>query len=184
MKVLGIDIDGVLADHISAFREFAEKERGISLKESDFVGYDGVVGLTKEDAEELFRGFFKESANILGIKPYPYARDLVESARSAGLNPVLLTARRSRSLGYTRSWCERHIADTGIHIIPCEGDEKLSFCDILIEDNPQNLDGGGDGKVRILVRRPWNKWLLEGGEIIIFSDPSKIAAFLPGLARE
>lgn len=115
-KVIVWDIDGVIADYDTSYREFLEnEENGLKIINDDRSSYSyyNQYGIDKLEEENLHAKFIK-AGGFLNLKVYPEMVELIELVYGTNVKVVLLTARPSwvfkRLIPDTYEW----LKDNGI----------------------------------------------------------------------
>lgn len=146
--ILNLDIDGCLADFISAFREHL----GLSLEQApppknwNFAGEWGLP-------DKWFGEGFKEFARLRGfnvlVRPLLGVQAGIKKLREEGHHINIVTARGTEPFFAesqflqniirhdTLEWLHRHgIRFDSIHFI---ADKRLVHCDVALEDSPSHI---------------------------------------------
>lgn len=160
--ILGIDIDGVLADiHIIACEQ-GRIRYGVCVEPSDIVCWNHVVrpglGFSKLvydvlDQPEVVRrlpvvpGALAGMAEVMGI------------ARELDVEVCIITTRPDSLIEASTAWVHEHFGPLDVIVTP----DKAKYCDLLIDDYPVNIEAMWKAdKEGILYDRPWNQGFVCG----------------------
>jgi uncharacterized HAD superfamily protein len=93
-KVVGVDIDGVLADYPRSFVEFVNSKLGTCYRVEDVRGYDvySQLGLSPEIGQQL-KDEYRQTGQKRYIPLCEGAKDFLQWLKSCGYAVVLLTSR-------------------------------------------------------------------------------------------
>jgi 5'(3')-deoxyribonucleotidase len=152
-----IDLDGVLADFISA----AFEAHGSRYDEETYPKLQWsiatVLGITED---EFWAKIDATEPNFWpNIKPYPWLKQLVYECHCAGAKPIFLSAPSLHpSCHYgKRQWMDKHLA--GYEMVLCKSKHYMAAPGrVLIDDNDGNVEKWrANGGIGILFPQPWNK---------------------------
>lgn len=127
-KIVGVDIDGVLADYPRSFVEFANKQLGLSLDCCNIVDYD----VSRQYAEKTgvsinevikIKHTYRDSGQKRFISVIEGARQFLEELKYMGYTVVLLTSRPVKEY-------KRMFADTQYWL----AENKLHYDAILFDE--------------------------------------------------
>lgn len=157
MKI-AIDIDGVVTDFVSTFRQVVREAYDRELRYEDIYVHDLflVLGVTEERAIELIRKTLS-----LDLVPMPGALDGL-ARLSESHEVVLVTARPPDMMGITAEWLRRHKVPHHGLINLREGEKHGhgDEFDVVIDDHLRELVGFvGKAKKLIIFDHPWNRTL-------------------------
>jgi len=155
---IGVDIDGVIADFVTAFRKLVEKRYDVSLSENDIYAHDLflVLGVPEQEAKELIR-----ETLVTKLKLVPNAKkSLAYLSRYHKI--FVITARPKDLLEQTRKWLKSNGISYHEIVHQNEGEKhgsKLKL-DVIIEDNlTEAIRWKGKAKNVLVFDHPWNKSL-------------------------
>lgn len=168
--VIGIDMDGVVADFISKTLEKANSIWGLDLKYEDMTHHR--VGRiiaeklyknpTPKQVEEVFyslapKGTFEELDIIDGA--YKAVKELSKSYEILFVTKAL---EWNYCPGEKHKWLEKHFSDIIYNLIVVDFLETKSFInvDFMVEDDPRTVIAL-ENAVPIVVEQPWNREFLE-----------------------
>lgn len=191
MKI-GVDIDGVVADFVSAYSELINKTAGLNLQpQSDTYPtewyYERAAGLTKKDENTVWNHI--RTTGFWGtLHALPGAVDaltrLWKLEREHDI--YFITSRPgTRAKWLTQQWLSWHgFANATVLLANDKGSiAKGLELDVMIEDKPENLEAvllnGNRGKTQgYMIDRPYNrKWQKENQNAVRFSDMFEMVAY-------
>jgi uncharacterized HAD superfamily protein len=169
MKI-GVDLDEVLADYLTAVLKYYNSAHGTTWKREDFFSYDfwEVWGGTRESMIEEIYAFYQTS----------YFKEMqVIAGASAGIKELkkdnelfIVTSRQDDIAEVTRQWVEQEFPDIFTEIYFVNGYSrsgqrrtKVEVCEqleieLLIEDQVKYaLECVSDNRKVILFDYPWNR---------------------------
>ena len=157
MKI-GIDIDGVISDFVTSFREVVKKERDIDLKYCDIHQYDlgKVLGLNKDVTLELICQTFDDME--LGFQ-----FGAIDGINKLFLNHeiILITGRSLEIEKITKDWLQNNNVRYDDIIFTKAGKkcQENKYClDVIIDDHLKEITNCIDIVPHILVYdHPWNQ---------------------------
>lgn len=170
MKI-GVDLDNVLADHMSALVKYYNHRYATALTRDSFrsLKFWETWGGTREEAIETVHEFYAslEFAAILPVEGAEEGVDLLTHNNRL----EIITARPSDLLSATSDWLNayfpdkfagayfgNHYAKNGLHAT-----SKLALCqflgvDVLVEDSLEHALECADQRRRVvLLDNPWNQ---------------------------
>lgn len=167
--IIGIDIDGVLADAGAGLVDFHNENYGTNLTFEDMKDYDltKVWGGTQEEAIEKVNEFYK-SEHFKRLKPIEGAKEAVQNL-SKNHDLVVITSRHEGISKLTKEWLSEHFPQiTEIRLTNewknfGKSSEKSKMCqqllvEVMIEDS---LDYAKScafcGVKTFLIDCPWNQ---------------------------
>jgi len=171
MKI-GIDLDEVLAEFVSAFLQFHNEKYGTKLNKNHFHVYEfeKVLGGTEEDAADKAYEFFG-THHFKNIQPSEGAKKATEKLAKAGHELFVITSRQSEVVEDTKNWLEANFPQTFKEVYftankygRTKSDiQKIDVCkkigvSLLIEDGLEfALSCAAEGINVLLLDRPWNQ---------------------------
>lgn len=163
---IGVDIDGVLADQVSAVLAEIEKDYGQRYRKSDITrahwSADGIE-------------IWAEIARLLSDPQYVMRVPLIEGAQNAikklaGHDLLVVTARRPNTEEATRLWLKAHFPCLTEYHHARTGTKHNIPCDILIDDLDLNIVEfvrSSPERKGVLFQHPWS---LNDTDICDYSD--------------
>jgi 5'(3')-deoxyribonucleotidase len=160
--IVGVDIDGVLAEQVDHTLKWLKNKKGINLKvnqKEDINKWDEEIapGLTFDKAiEELFKEdefFVQEMPVIIGS-----AKNMEEIYRKYHI--VIASSRPPESERATKVWLSKHFKDKYHEYVNTHqiGKHNLGL-HVLIDDNIENIKKFCEhgGEFAIIFDQPWNR---------------------------
>jgi 5'(3')-deoxyribonucleotidase len=152
--IIACDIDGVLNNLTEKALELYNSRTGKNLQQSDITKYRFLECLPKEDAEGICK-LFKEKTLWDSLTPLPYSQKCLRSLSNQGHQIIIATATDPINFEWKCQWMQYHFpfipTDNIIRIM----DKGLLKCDVLIDDNIDNLIS--NFCERVVIDAPWNK---------------------------
>lgn len=167
--VLGVDLDGVVADHTGRFREIVAERRGVDpetlpLERSwDFHEW----GFEPGEYERLHKLAVTEYDMILTMPVIDGAADALWRLSDAGIWIRIITHRlyvnwaHERAVGDTAAWLDRHkIPYRDLCFLGAKPEVQA---DAYIDDAPHNIEALRElGNTVIVFDQPYNRYITEG----------------------
>ncbi|MBI4512739.1 MAG: hypothetical protein HY702_01395 [Gemmatimonadetes bacterium] len=155
---LGIDIDGVVLDFVTAFCTTCRERYGYAIRYEDIVCHDlgQVLGVGSKTLERLI----EETLESELIKPYSGAVEGLRRLRQQGHVVELLTSRpqtlRKRTEAVLRQYNVAY--DKIIFALFLQKVAKVEALDLFIEDSlAEALEVVGNGTPVLIYKHPWNE---------------------------
>jgi 5'(3')-deoxyribonucleotidase len=153
MRRVGVDIDGVLCDHVRGLCPRIFERYGIELSPEMVTEWDLDFG-PSSIAKEL-RTAYEDALFVRSLPPLDGAREAI--ATLSGTSDTTLLAVTSRPLSTersTREWLDQHFES--LPVIYSQTKDDLSL-DMLVDDYPLFINRCSEaGSIGILFARPWN----------------------------
>ncbi|HKL23422.1 MAG TPA: dUTP diphosphatase [Candidatus Nanoarchaeia archaeon] len=167
-KVVGVDIDGVLAAYPEHFLDFVNRKMGTDYSVESLTNYDIYEALDlPENVTKELKDKFRQSGEKRFIPITEGAREFLKKLRKNGYQIVLLSARPykkyRRIFADTKEWLEKnnlvHDAilwdeDKCARLIREFGTDKVKF---FVEDNLENANDVADVSKVYLLDKSYNK---------------------------
>ncbi len=145
---IGIDLDEVLSDFLSALITFHNNTYGTSLKREEFVSYKfwKIWGGTKKEAIKKVHDFYRTNY-FKKIKPILKSQEVVNELKKKGNKLFVITSRQNEVSQETLDWVNKHFPNVFTNIYFTNSyslsgkiltKEKISdqlSIDVLIEDS-------------------------------------------------
>lgn len=155
--VIGVDIDGVLADQIDGIIPRIKERLGLDLRYEDIVEFRLALGSSDLSREIVTAMNDREYLQHMPL--HEGAHDFLAGLQAAGLRVKVLTARPAGTERLTRHWLEHNALpyDELTHLE--EGLKSVGGADILVDDYAGNVaeflrETSGHA---VLLRHPWNE---------------------------
>lgn len=194
-QIVGVDIDGILADYPFSFMQFVNKKMKTNFKREQIRDYDlkNNLGLTTEQYIQI-KDEYRQSGQKRFIPLVLGSVDLLKLLKSQGYTIILLTSRPykkyKRIFADTQEWLKKHKLiydailydeDKDVRLIKEFGGQKVKF---FIEDVLSNANKISDLGVKVfLVDKPYNQGA-EAANVIRVKDLHAIFTFLITTSKE
>jgi uncharacterized HAD superfamily protein len=152
---IGVDIDGVVADFVSAANGWVSREYGIlSIPATTWNWFEGYPGGAAKWAALWDKGIRQEKL-LLTCAVIPGARHTVQRMMRHH-EVVFVTYRPEDVMDQTHTWLERNIG-RGFELMRTD-DKSEAKADLHIDDHPETVDALRRSGLRsVLFRQPWNR---------------------------
>lgn len=154
--LLNFDIDGVIADQVGGFNDYAEARTGERHEATYWTWYDQYPS-----GDVLFREFINSPAEILKLEPLPGAVEALMMLADAGFIIQYVTHRPPVVRAATQDWLEMHAIDFGP--VYCVADKSTVAGELFVDDHAATVrDLLAAGRRAVVFDRPWNaheSWL-------------------------
>lgn len=169
--VIGVDLDGVVADYTGGLLKFAERALGLSrhslppprdwgFSNVQFINVSG-VSFTFCDMHRSFVGF--PNQGLLKLKALPYSIQSLRTLQDRGHTIRIVTQRGAHSDGadnihmqQTMRWLQKKFIP--FHEIVFTNDKTSVRCDVMLEDAPHHIQAFADAKIPYLIfDQPYNQ---------------------------
>ena len=177
-----IDIDSTLHHYWPIFAELISERFGVSPVYEEQVEW-GVTGLRRDQVKEVVRQTHADE-RILACDPYPGAVEVVTNWRRRGHYIQVASHRAPTAARATRTWLrkigleynELHLSyDKVTHAV-------ATGSGLLIDDSPVVLRSALDrGMCAAAIVHPWNRSMVQAGEVVGGRDWSELGAKLEPL---
>jgi 5'(3')-deoxyribonucleotidase len=164
--LLGIDIDGTLADQDTPFRKiiFEVTDGRVDLKARDIKDYEYEKNrdaqgnkITHDEWREVLRRYCEPEV-IVNLAPLPHAVETVLDL-CQDFEPHIMTSRHPFARAATLHWLQHHgLGELPVHFVPGNlKHESLMALDYAVEDHyAQAHSFARVGVPALLLRRPYN----------------------------
>lgn len=153
---VGVDVDGVLADHVSGFLARVSRKHGTTLEYEDLVA-GGAAGSQLDVRLEIDEAF-QDEEHVLGLPAYEQVRQAMDELHAIA-HVTVITSRSPDTDPWTEAWLDHHRIARN-ELVNAGGHDKSRFdLDVLIEDYGPTLAGflsASPEAVAILIHQPWN----------------------------
>lgn len=165
---VGVDVDGVLADHVTALIPRMRAKYGIELRWEEATQWRLPLG--DSDIVVEFLEAMTDLEWVAGIPAYPDAAGAIRELASLA-EVVIVTARPRAAADTTINWLNRHGLPFYEFVCGIDADKNRQGLDLLIDDYLGNILGflaegadigagvgtGVEGRIGVLLDRPWNR---------------------------
>ena len=152
--IIAVDVDNVLNNLQESVTNIFNKRYGTKYTMDDFENYNVSECLNKEDAMN-FIAIYSEPGVYDSVSPLSDAQRALTKLKNIGHEIYLVTHSDPQIFKEKCDWIKYHFAIDDAHIISMQH-KWLFKCDLLIEDNMDNLLGGHHYD-RICFDYPWNR---------------------------
>ncbi len=156
--VVGVDVDGVLADFVGPLLAECNRRTGSTFCETDIIQFALLDIFGQERWQMLRREVLALPGFADGLAIYPRAREGIDRLREF-CRVVFVTAPfgDSPTWVYDRTqWLRRHMNADRKDIVHL-WDKSLFGGQILVDDSPEHLDAWAhSGRLAIRMAHPWN----------------------------
>ena len=168
--IIGVDLDEVLADTLSAIIKFHNEVYGTELEKGDFNSYrfQEIWGGTRQEAiKKVYR--FQSTNYSRNVKPVPGSIEGIKKLKE-GNELILITSRPHDVKNQTLTWLSHYFPGafsrvffTDAYSLTKRGRRKSEIChkmgvDILVDDLLScSFDCASEGIQVFLLNKPWNQ---------------------------
>lgn len=159
MWKLGIDIDGVLADHVTHLLNHLNRDRcgKLDIEREDISQWN--INICGKDFRSLFEEYLKNDDFILKM---PVIEGSIEAVKALSSHYMIfiITNRPTYSAKVTYKWLKKNRIEFHSLLVGRNINRAYVGIDILIDDNPYAvMEFASRKKLSILYSQPWNKIL-------------------------
>lgn len=155
--IVGVDIDGTLADTMEMWLSLYKEEFNVVVSEDDIVLYN-MSKVFPEITYEKMREYFEKSWERWNeINPIP-SEEEISKINSLNKNyRIEIVTSTWGEIGNIKKWLEKYNIKYHALIFVKDSNEKPNYCDILIDDKAANIEKMiENGKDGILLQQPWS----------------------------
>jgi 5'(3')-deoxyribonucleotidase len=152
-KVIAFDMDGVIVDFVKPWLEWYNKEYNDSLTEADLRMYE--FGSQTKAGKKIY-DFLRVPNNYDKVLEIPHMLALMQTYQNLGHRIIVATkaSHNGNMVENKTKWFERNAPFLNKHDIVFVQNKELIRADVLIDDDPRNLEKfPGD---KILFRHSYN----------------------------
>lgn len=150
-----IDCDNVLGNLQEVVVKIFNARYGTSYTLNTFTKYNVSECLVKEDAIKM-NALYNEAGIYDNVKPIHGAQDMIQKLIRAGHEVYIVTDAAACIFEEKCNWIKFHFPQIDDAHIICMKHKWLFKCDVMIEDNLNNLISGYHYD-RIVIDYPWNQ---------------------------
>jgi len=177
--IIGIDVDGVLANQIHGVLPRIKRRLGLEITYSDVT--DWALPLGETDIAKEIRSAMDDSAYVLDMPIHAHAKRVLDALYKDHKIKVL-TARPESSAEWTRVWIEKHALAYDTIASVKEKKKSLYATDLLVDDYIGNIEDFliSTNGVAVLVDQPWNRERshlsqhLESGRLVVIASLNEL----------
>lgn len=156
MSLIGIDIDGVLADQVSPVLHLLEEEHGIQMEYNDVEQYREPIPGLEINIYNAITSAQEDEDHVLNLPVLEGAIEGVSKLQKLGDEIWMITSRSTRIRPATEQW----LADNELgydKLVFVEKPKSMTETDLLIDDHHKELlQFLETGRPGIMYRHPWN----------------------------
>lgn len=158
---IAVDVDGVLADHVSAVLSRLRTEHGgFTRTKSTMTHWDEPLPSLDTSLKPEIEAAESDPAFVHEIPPIEGAIEGTTMLADRGHELIIVTARPEENLPMTHKWLEANeIPYNREESLSTKGQMKtISDAEVLIDDFPGHIrDFAKTGRYAILFAQPWNE---------------------------
>jgi 5'(3')-deoxyribonucleotidase len=153
--VIAVDVDNVICNLQEVVVKLFNNRYGASYTLNDFIKYDVMNVLPTQDGI-VMRDMYSEHGLYDKVKPIPGAQEAMRKLINMGHQVYLVTDAIPNTYAEKVTFIQRYFDFIDKSHIVSMAHKHLFKCDILIEDNLDNLLAGHHYE-RICLNYPWNQ---------------------------
>lgn len=167
MARIALDIDSTLHHYWDVFERISRERFGVAVPYEEQTDW-GITVLEREQLIACVEETHSEE-NVLAADPYPGAVETVRGWSAQGHWIHVTSHRSGRAYEATAQWLRR--IGMPFDDLHCSYD-KVSRCvelgvHVLVDDSPVNLQRArAEGMIAATILHPWNRGLVDAGEVI------------------
>ena len=154
--VLAIDVDNVICNLQEVIVDSFNKRFGSNYTLNDFIKYDVLNVLPTQDAV-VMQNMFDEHGLYDKVRPIPGAQEALRKLINMGHQVYLVTNALPNTYAEKIAFIQRYFDFIDKSHIVSMKHKHLFKCDIMIEDNLDNLLAG-QHYYRVCLNYPWNQF--------------------------
>lgn len=154
--VIAIDCDNVLCNLQEVVVNLFNERYRTHYTLNDFTEYDIMNVLPTAEAVKM-KSIYGESGLYNLVKPLPGAQSALQKLVNMGHTVYVVTDAIPETYGEKVEFIRRYFPCISAENIVCMKHKHLLKCDVLVEDNLDNLLAG-QHYYRCLINWPWNAW--------------------------
>lgn len=156
MSVIAIDCDNVVCNLQEVVVNLFNERYGTDYTLNDFTEYDIMNVLPTAEAVKM-KEIYAEPGLYDLVKPLPGAQAALQKLVNMGHKVYIVTDAVHETYGEKVEFIRRYFPCISMDNIVCMKHKYLFKCDVLVEDNLDNLLSG-QHYWRIVMNLPWNDW--------------------------
>jgi 5'(3')-deoxyribonucleotidase len=157
--VIGIDVDGVIADFVGPVLRYLSKHLGKQLTEQDITRFDMRAILGDSGWKAVSEQLLSKPGHASSLACYPEAPNAINKLREMG-RVVFVTTPYAESPTWSHDrtrWLVEHTGAKLNDVVHC-WDKSLFGGDVLVDDAPHHLEAWTrSGRLAVRMARPWNE---------------------------
>jgi uncharacterized HAD superfamily protein len=160
LKILALDVDGVLADTYTPFCRLLSEKVGRQVEKSDLTlyGIGAAFGIPQQDIREMLGSIWADWSKISPLEEDIHAT--FDNLREL-FSVVIATARSAETIHHVRSWLQHiNLKYDEFYPVTRPADKVNLKFDVLVDDYIRNVeDAVNAGRTGILYAQPYNNRL-------------------------
>jgi uncharacterized protein len=154
--VVGVDVDGVLADQITGILPLILERHDLVLTLSEITEWN--LPIKSSDLGQELERSMSSREFVLGMPVHEGAASMLTFLRESN-RVIVVTARRGPALEWTAEWLHRHELPFDELVGGIEAKKSACAADVLIDDYIGNVVEflENTSGLAILVDQPWNR---------------------------
>jgi len=166
-KIIGIDLDGCVADYVTGFRDYV-RQQGYTMRTSVPLAYNfaEAFDIDQHTLEQL-KEAFEESGGFITLPIYPRAAEILRKLQRLGYKIVIITSRRQtrahRIFYDTSEWLKTYGIPYDMLLFSRDKSDALrrniypAKCLFFVEDHDKYaFELASDGTPVLLLEQPYN----------------------------
>ena len=156
---IGIDIDGVLADLISATVELFNEKFNTNFTKQHCTGWDFFIKTGLVDREGQTKLFNESWTRNLVRLEEPEVGQILWDLKKQGHRVTIISHRHSDTIPVVVTWLQRNWIVYNNLVFLGNTENKLKYVDCLIDDHPRAAEKAIEypNKTFYLRNQPWNQ---------------------------
>lgn len=155
-RVIGLDIDGTIADQVAGIAGWLQERHGFALELEQVTQWDYPIG-ESHFGIEIDLAYRTREDILLEMPLVPGAIEAVQALASIG-HVIAVTSRPHVAHQATQRWLASHGFAIHGFMFGDNGQKSLAGTDVLIDDYHENIaEFVASGGIGVLVDRPWNR---------------------------
>lgn len=150
---VGLDIDGVLCDHVAGIAKWIEKRYNVTLPKREVTSWNPRI--KNSNLVRLLADAYTEHGVVNKLPEVRGARRAVRKLRRT-YDVIAISTRPQAAHDETVAWLQGHFGDIPTQFV--EGSKSHVKVDVLVDDFPQNIiDFASKDRLGLLFAQPWNR---------------------------
>lgn len=159
MKI-GVDVDGVLANHAHFLTGHLEREYGLELKQTDITSYrQSLPEIDSDIGSEYIKAITESPREVLLSLPiYPDGKRVLNRLKSEGHTIHIATHRPAITHQFTKEWLSENQIPVDVYHDEVPLNKGELPIDVLVDDYAENIHRAvsESGVYGVLLERGWS----------------------------
>jgi uncharacterized HAD superfamily protein len=185
--VVGVDVDGVLADQITAVLPLIQERHDVVLTRSEITEWN--LPIKESDIGQELERSMSSREFVLGMPVHEGAAPMMRFLRETN-RVIVVTARKGQALGWTTEWLFRNHLPFDELVGGVEAKKSACAADVLIDDYIGNVVEflRNTSGLAVLVDQPWNRDrsalfpFTSNGRVVVLPRLSDLRSHWPPIA--